>query len=104
MWELKSEAILRILPELDGHSISHPSLFVKAGFPDEFVKAMTVVHKADLQRGISDLEALHVIAKVIGADKTAVSSVDRGEAAEQLKDAIRLRLSDLHRDARKSVQ
>ncbi len=92
MWELKPDAILRVLPELDGRSISHPSLFATAGFPDEFISALTVVHKSDLQRGISDLEALHVIAETIGADKTRVSSFNRGEAAEQLKEAIRRKL------------
>lgn len=101
MLELKSDAILRVLPELEGHSISHPSLFAKAGFPEEFVKALTAVHKSDLQRGISDLEALHVIAEIIGADKAGVPSFDRAEAAEALKAAIRLKLSDMDRQMKK---
>jgi len=95
MWELKRDVILRVLPDLDGHGISHPSVFAKAGFPDAFIKALTAVHKSDLQRGISDLEALHVIAETIGVEKSRVSSFDRGEMAEQLKNAIRLKLSEI---------
>jgi hypothetical protein len=93
MWELERDVILQVLPELDGHSISHPSLFAKAGFPDALVKALTIVHKEDLQRGISDLEALFVIAETIGADSRVSLWSKRGEAAEQLKNAIRLKLS-----------
>jgi hypothetical protein len=58
MWELDRDVILQVLPELDGHSSSHPSLFAKAGFPDAFVKALTIVHKDDLQRGISWMDLL----------------------------------------------
>lgn len=107
------ESILKLMDEIggDGHGIQDPSLYVKLGFPSDWIAAMThtfrsnpaggpkeVIFGAHEQilkevTGIYSLPAHWKIAEQIGADTSdAAKALGRGTTAARLAAAIRRKL------------